>query len=186
MGIAVSDLAGVVSAGKYSWYVYFLDDEMKDDLRKEMRDNFDVTGKGIGIKNLVIRGYDPINFSSQVYNHYFSYLVEKFPSFKEFPIPSILLTDVSPDLIENEHPPKGITIVMPIIKGYVRPGSISDLLKALMETLKSPDSINSLLITDRTKLQAVWGWIRTYFEIKPSFMGVSLNVGAMLDELFKG
>jgi len=186
MGIAVSDLAGVVSAGKYSWYVYFLDDDMKDDLRKELRDNFDVVGKGIGIKNLAIRGYDPVYFSSRVYNHYFKYLVEKYPSWKRFPIPSLLLTNISPDLIQPDNVPEGIAIVLPIIKEYVRPGSISDLLKELMETLKNPDSITSLLKPDKTKFQAAWGWIRQYFEIKPSYLGISLDVGAIVDELFEG
>lgn len=185
MGIAVSDMAGVVSAGKYNWYVYFLDDDMKDDLRKELRDNFDVVGKGIGIKNLAIRGYDPSIFSSQVYNHYFKYLVEKYPAWKSFPIPSLLLTNISPDLVQHDGVPKGIAIVLPIVKEYVRPGSISDLLKELMETLKNPDSITSLLEPDRTKFQAAWGWIRKYFEIKPSYMGISLDIGAMLDELFE-
>jgi len=186
MGIAVSDLAGVVSAGKYKWYVYFLDDNMKDGLRNELRDNFDVVGKGIGIKNLAIRGYDPSIFSSQVYHHYFPYLVEKYPAWKTFPIPSLLLTNVSPDLIQGNEIPHGIAIVMPIVKGYVRPGSISDLLKELMEALQNPDSMSSLLEADKSKFQTAWGWTRKYFEIKPSFFGITLDVGTMLDDLFEG
>lgn len=186
MGIAVSDLAGVVSSGKYNWYVYFLDDDMKDDLRKELRDNFDIVGKGIGIQNLAIRGYDPTPFSSQVYTHYFPYLYKKFPSWKEFPIPSLLLTNISPDLVKPDQLPDGITMVLPIVKGYVRPGSISDLLKDLMVTLKNPDSMTSLLEKDEPSFMKTWGWIRKYFEIKPSFMGISVDIGSMLDDLFKG
>jgi hypothetical protein len=71
-------------------------------------------------------------------------------------------------------------MIFPLSERYLKPGSITDFLKALAGTLK--DGVGEDL--DDQELRSRWRWIVEYLELKPNFCGVGVNFNKILEDLF--
>ena len=183
MTMTVSDIAKVPTEG-YDWYVFILDDKWDDPFREELRGNIETLGNEVGRDNLVVQGFDRMDFDSQVFHRYRLYLQEH--QFDFFPLPSIVVSNIPPPEIEvdNEEIKNSVLLIFHLSDQYIRPGSISDFLGELSRTLRNPKAEQVFMKPDKTSFQALWGWIDKYFEIKPEFLGIGVDVNQMLNDLF--
>jgi len=183
MGYIATDLARVPSSG-FEWYVFLLEDRWNDDLRRELVENFQILAAEVGPSALVVRGSQPEQFYDQVFAHYA--LHERGFEARRFPLPALLITDTPPSEIEG-HPDKlenAKMVLLPLESNYIRPGSITAILREVANTLRDSDSIKALQSLDKSRIEKRWGWITRYFNFKPSFLGFEVDVDQILNDLF--
>ena len=65
MGFVATDLATVPVDPRDSWYLFLLEDNWQDDLRRQLADNFMNLAREVGPHSLVVRGAHTESFYSQ-------------------------------------------------------------------------------------------------------------------------
>lgn len=167
-----------------NWYVILLEDNWKDDFRNELYDNVDTLADEVGPKNWVVRGHK--NRKDEFFKAIFARykLDQSHHEIEKFPRPAILITDTVPSA-DGQEEENFKRILFPLAKQYVKAGTVSDFLKNLAETLRHPDAKEALEGLSEEKFVKSWGWILTCFELKPNFMGVGLNLNALIDHIWE-
>ncbi len=183
MGYIATDLARIPATG-FKWLVFLLEDRWNDLLRKELSENFEVLAAEVGPDALVIRGAEPQQFYDQVFNQYA--LHDRGFDRERFPFPFLLITDIPPTDFEGdlEEMQRAKMVLLPLAENYVRPGSITSILREVSRTLRTKESIDSLESLDRSKIQKHWGWITRYFDLKPNFLGFAIDLDEIINGLF--
>lgn len=175
MGLVARSIASI-PAGDYTWYVILLEEDWKDTISAEVRDNFDTLVRKAGPNALVVRGLEKEPFSDEVLQAY---------DLKGEPqMPALVVSDTTP--FDALRRPRGstipTTIVIPLrIRGDAK-GSVRDVLSGLAGALRNNDP-KALRALDKSKLEKNWGWLR-WLELKPNFWGVGLNVNEIVEDLF--
>lgn len=179
MGFIATGLAQIPASG-FEWYVYVLSDGWKDPLRDELSRNFDRFAAAVGPNCLVVRGAEPESF----YNAFLASQLMTLANRDHPPLPALIVSNQPPRGIDDSSGIKSLEsvqiLIFPLSEKYVRPGSITDFLKALASTLKDGGIEN----TDEHALRSKWKWVTDYLELKPNFCGVGVNLNKVLDDLF--
>ncbi len=84
----------------FDWYVFFLEDNYQDDLRKELSDNFAVVAEELGPDSIAIRGTDRAHFYGALFERYA--MAERGVDGGFFPLPALMITDTSPRELEDD------------------------------------------------------------------------------------
>ncbi len=179
MGYIATDLGRIPAAG-FQWYTYVLSDGWNDPLRDELARNFDRFAAAVSPNCLVVRGAEPEAF----YNAFLDSQLMALAQRGHLPLPAVVVSNRTPHQIDDSTGIKNLEAVkiltFPLSKRYVKPGSITEFLKALAETLKDGGAED---IDDQT-LRSKWRWIVEYLELKPNFCGLGVNFNKVLDDLF--
>jgi len=184
MGYIASSAALIPSTG-FNYYVFFLHDYWNDELRHEFEDNFENLARGVGTDTVVIRGFDPEKFAEEVYRFYKPYIEH---SYLLGSLPALLITDTPPSLLDYIPPkkrPKNRIILIPLESVYKKPGSITNILKYVAQTLKDGNAMESLKAANPFDIERKWGWLR-YVDIRPNFYGFGVDLSRIVEErIFK-
>lgn len=177
MGYIASLNVAKVPASGYEWYIFLLEDDWRDNLRQELSDNFHILAEAVGDRSLVVRGAKREQFSGEVFATY---------GIKVTKLPALLLTNISPSAASQDaSSSKDVrAIVISLERRYDHAGSISQLLRKIVETLKEPEAMEALEKLDRSKIERRWGWLRM-LELKPNFCGFGVNLNAVVDEVLE-
>lgn len=184
MGFTATDIARIPSTG-YEWYVFILDDTGDDELRREIRKNFDyLVDLTCGPTAMIIRGTNQHSFFKQVYDKYRLELRGYDPD--RFPIPALFVTDTPPAKVDEDrsHLDKAKMIIFPMRARYLRAGDITAFFKDLAFTLRDDDAIMALEKLDTDKVREKWNWLAEYVEFKPNFFGFEFQVNKMIEDMF--
>lgn len=183
MGFVATDLATVPHGPRYSWYLFLLEDQWQDDVRRHLEENFMVLAREVGPDALVVRGTHPDRFYSEVLD---KYVLRDRMNRGERILPAILVTDTPPhDLRHNDASvPKARIALFPLASLAGRPGDVTAFLKLLCETVRSPESFEALERLDRQGTRRRWGWVTRYLELKPNFFGFGVDIDAMIDDFW--
>lgn len=182
MGYIATSLAKIPSSG-YEWYIFLLEDGWTDSLRRELSDNFQNLAEEVGSEVLVIRGAERIlDDVLRVYA-----LCEQGYDVSRFPFPGLLIVDTPPAVVmkDKERSKTAKMILLPLSSRYLRPGSITDVLKEIVNALKDPDALHSLQALDSSQIERRWGWITRYFKIKPIFFGFEIDLNRVIEDMFR-
>jgi len=182
VGYLATDIARI--PGGFEWFVFLLEDDWSDALRKEFADNFQNLAKEVGPKALVVRGIEPGSFAAELLA---TYALDHDVS-AERRLPALLIADTPPkDVKENDPRMEKVKMVLlPLAEQYVRPGSVTDLLRSVARTVKDPNALKSLEVLDKRRIERHWGWLNRYAELKPNFMGFGVNINAILGDIMRG
>jgi hypothetical protein len=175
MGFLASAVGQVPAAG-YDWYITLLEDGWSDRLRRELGDNFEQLARESGPRALVVRGFDRDRFSGDVVA---AYNLQPRPQ-----LPALIVSDLSPSIAlqHRKRVRAARTIVLPLVsRGDSASGMVADVLRPLVEALRSDDAVKALTELNREELARWWSWLK-YLELKPSFCGFGLNLNALIDD----
>lgn len=181
MSMSVTSMAKIPSQG-FDWYVLFLEDRWDDQLRQELVNNFVILGQEVGPDVLVVRGHDVSDFFNQAFE-IFALYDKKWKD--QIDPPALLVTNIPPAEIEDDRQKleKAKVILLPLGPRYMRPGSITNVLRELASSLHSTDAMNALQTLDRPEIENRWGWITRYFDLRPNFMGFGVNINQVIDDM---
>lgn len=197
MGYLASDISKVPT--NFKWYVLVLEDVWNDKLREELTQNFETFSSEVGSNVLVVRGLKPAAFYDTIVSIYDLPNRLWVPNKKLHypPPPALLITDTSPSLLlpfdAERNIPRDVEpyqnnlkiILLPLAENFVRPGSITEILKQLSITLRSDQLLEALSSQNTSVLSNAWSWFTHYFEVKPNFLGFGVNILKLVDDLFK-
>lgn len=168
MGYAARTLATVPRQG-FDWYVFYVEDSFDDELRRQLRANFDQLAKQVGPDALVVKALDP----------------------DEMAIEWGLLGVTPPGLVVADHVPTygeeraGRRIELGLQAEFAKSHSIVGLLQQLVKALNDPEAMAVLddAHAEPGRLRTFWGWVAEYAELKPNFMGFGINGNAIIAQL---
>jgi hypothetical protein len=173
MGYITSSAVTIPSTG-FDYFVFFLNDEYTDNLRRDFEENFWNLAKDVGKKTLVVNGFDRIQFSEQVFEIY---------QIKTRSVPAILITDTPPAIVEkfplNKSNIKMVYIPLETI--YKSQGSIVKVFKYIAESLRHSDAFELINSRNPVEIEKRWGWLR-YFSIKPNICGFGVDMNQFFEE----
>jgi hypothetical protein len=150
-------------------------------IRQELLVNFNRLATQVGRQNLVVTGADIDEFHTQVLLRYALYL--KGFDQDNIPVPALLVTDLAPTEVRVEDGEINAKILFfPLAQAYLRAGMLSDFLRQLCATLQDAESFEDLENLQAAKIAEKWGWVSRYFELKPNFFGLGVNINAILDD----
>ncbi|GAB4177919.1 MAG: hypothetical protein Fur006_09950 [Coleofasciculaceae cyanobacterium] len=182
MGYIATNLSTIPSKG-FRWYIFFLLDDWSDPLRDEVERNFLRFAKEVGSDCLAVQGTDRVSFYNDVLS---SELMKLAPSGERPPLPALIVSNYSPEAMDDSSGIKDISnaqlMIFPLAAKYIKPGSITEFLKNLASTLKD-DSLEEL--KSKEEIRKKWSWLLRYFELKPSFSGVAVNINQVIEDLFR-
>lgn len=175
MGYLATNIARIPSEG-FDYFLFLLEDDWSDDLRREFAENFDTLAKEVGTDTLVIRGSDRTAFSYAIF--------EAYDLDMHTVLPALFITDTAPNKIGEgtKKLANAKAIVISLENQYTRPGSVTKLLRHAANTLRDKEAIESLKSLDRSRIEQRWGWLR-YFELKPNFVGFGLNINQIVEKM---
>ena len=178
MGYLATSIMRIPSEG-FDYYLFLLEDNWNDELRREFSDNFENLAREVGTDTLVVRGTDRTAFSYAVF--------ERYDINMHTVLPALIITDTAPTKIGegSERLKKAELIVIPLENQYTQHGSITRILKEVASTLRDKEAIDSLESLDKSRIKRKWGWLR-YFELKPNFAGFGINVNQILEDALLG
>jgi hypothetical protein len=184
MGFIATNLARVPSGAACQWYLFLLEDNWQDQFRRELADNFPNLAREVGARALVVRGANPEHFYDQVFYKYA--LRDRGMKQESFALPALLITDTPPTEIKEDRSrvERAKIIILPLAEHYRRAGSISDLLRDVARAMRDPNSFKALDSLEKTELDRCWGWMTRYFELKPQFLGFTIQLDNMIEDLF--
>ena len=175
----------------YNWFVTFIEFEEEPKIKEEINKYFNKLGEEVGPKVLAVRGYDKQKFRESVFEASSLYDEKWHEKIAET---SIIITDKNPQiaLSDPKEMSKSKIIVFPLSRIYESQGTIQNFLHDLVGALSTENIIkareNIPIEKDKQKESEVsafkkcWIWLRKYTEMKPSFFGFSLDLGALLDD----
>ena len=182
MGYIATNLSTIPSQG-FRWYIFFLLDNWSDSLRDEVEKNFLRFAEEVGSDCLAVQGTDRVRFYNSVLS---SELMKLAPSGERPPLPALIVSNYSPDAMDDSSGIKDMKnvqlMIFPLAAKYIKPGSITEFLKNLASTLQD-DSLEEL--KSKEEIRKKWSWLVRYCELKPSFFGVTVNVLQVLEDLFR-
>lgn len=184
MGFVASNFAKIPSQG-YDWYVFILEEGWNDQLHLELRENFDNLSTVVGQDVLVVRGSDarPKGFQNEIHNHYALHL--RGVDFQR--LLSCLMVTNKPPLVDDESSKKledAIIMFFPLHDQIRKEGLVVPFLHDLAIAIKNPEAEAALRGLNESVFNEKWSWLSKYFEIKPSFFGVSIKVNEIIDDMF--
>jgi len=184
MGYIATDIATVPSINgegePFNWYIFFLPGPLNNQIRMELIENFFRLSRLIGKENLAIIGEDFDEFHSDVIRRYALYLQDY--DERNIPLPSLLVTDTAPGGVEVEAENiNAKAIQFPLGQAYLRDGMLTDFLRQLCATLQDVDAFESLDELREQEIFDKWGWVNQYFDLKPNFFGLGIDLNAILD-----
>lgn len=156
----------------FDWFVFFVEDNYDDELRRQLRDNFEPLGRAVGPNALVVKAFDPDAMAREWI------LLGVSP-------PALVVADHVP--VPGEHD-TGRRIELGLDAEFARSHSIVALLKQLVEALHDPEAMQALedAHAEPGRIRKFWGWLGKYGEIKPNFMGFGINGNAIITQLAGG
>jgi hypothetical protein len=168
VGHLARSLATVPRQG-YDWYVFLVEDSFDDELRRQLRSNFEQLGKAVGPNALVVKAFDP------------DQMADEWSRLGVRP-PALVVADHVP---AYDAPSAGRRIELGLNAEFVKSHSIVGLLQELVKALHDPEAMHVLETAhaEPGKIRTFWGWLGKYTEIKPNFMGFGINGNAIIAEL---
>ena len=189
MGYIATNLSTI--SERYKWYVFFLLDDWNDTLREEVEGNFNTFATAVGSNCLAVRGGgDRERFNDDVFRFYNGAIAGELSKLSKrgesLPLPALVVSNLSPEQMDDSSGIKDVSnaqlMIFPLTEKFIKSGSITEFLRNFALHLKT-DSLDEL--TSREKAREKWSWLTRYFEVKPSFFGVEVNVNQALEDLFK-
>jgi hypothetical protein len=189
MGYIATNLS-TISEG-FNWYIFFLLDDWNDTFRQEVEKNFNTFARAVGPKCLAVQGGgDRETFNDDVVGFYNGAIASELSKLSarggNLPLPALVVSNRSPQKMDDSSGIKDMSnaqvMIFPLTEKFIKPGSITEFLKDFASHLKT-DSLDEL--TSREKAREKWSWLTRYFELKPCFFGVEVNVNQALEDLFK-
>ncbi len=178
MGYLATNIARIPSQG-FDYFLFLLEDNWNDDLRREFSDNFENLAREVGTKTLVVRGADREGFTSQI--------LDKYDIHVHTVLPALAITDTAPAII-GQYPERLVKpklIVIPLGARDIKRGAITNILKKVATTLRDNEAIDSLESLDKSRILRTWGWIR-YIELKPNYYGFGIDINRIIDDTLFG
>ncbi len=186
MGHVASDIATVPATnGKgehYNWFIFFLPGEYENQIRNEITDNFFRISRRVGKENLFVTGTELDDFHSDVLLRYRGYRQGYFDD--NVPLPALMVTDTAPSEVAVELQDFDAKILyFPLADTHLREGMLSNFLRQLFATLQDAEAFENLEEMHDDMLNEKWGWVTRYFDLKPNFMGLGINLNAIIEDL---
>lgn len=171
--------------GDYCWYVFILEDNWRDDLRNEVRENFEIFAKESGRHILTIRGFDCNEFYGQVFR---KYSLENNYKMEDIERPALLITDTHPNDISGNPEDLFVAriILLELRPYYEKHKSTIPFLQELIYSLSDTEAFDSLIAKNKSMIVRKWGWLNRYLDLKPNFMGFGININEIISRFMKG
>jgi hypothetical protein len=171
-----------VPSANFLWFLIFLESPIPDDVSKQIDSYFLTLGREVGRDVLVVRGFDPSDFSQSVFeaNAFGDVTWNKRARF-----PSLVVTNRAPSKAVNYTNvlEKGIVMIFPLAEIVRQDKSLSGFLNDLVEALKNEDAIPALESLDGTKIEKAWGWLSKYVKMEPGFYGFKVDLNDAIKKL---
>jgi len=180
MGYLATDIGRIPSEG-FDWFIYLIMDDWKNEISKEIEDNFNILAKEVGPKALVVKGIDPKYFTAGILETYG--MMEKNKNIWNT-VPALLISDTTPKILQEQKDVIPKIIYISLLK-QCTPGTLTNILRQISRSLSDNTGVEALQSLDRSRILEKWGWITKYLDIKPNFFGFGIDLDEIIDSLMR-
>ena len=173
------EAANIPAAG-FDWYVFVIEDGLRDEIRDHVRNNFIGFGNALGGKSLVASGYDPNVFAGQIEAAYTGIC----EAVRHMERPALVIADTAPAKLAEARD-SAFVMVFQLQKVMAAHGSVANFFAKLVITLKDPAAKAALKSAEPGPLERGWGWLGEYVKVEPKLFGCSIAVNKVIRDTLK-